>query len=166
MKRLIYILIFVLISSSSFSQELFSLGARVGYFVGFDFKQFFSGKKDFAYQIHLDQRVKNGDRTEVTRLTGVLVFQQPIRVRSVGGKFYYFYGAGLHIGRGRNSTELFEENPIILTENGLDATIGLEFVSRKVPFNFAIDFTPYYNFKRITTHNEWVNIGISMRYRF
>ena len=166
MKRIVFISVFLFLTTIGNSQELNSLGARVGYFVGFDFKHFFSNTKDFAFQLHLDQRVKNAERTEVTRFTGVLVFQQPLRSRRIGGKLFYFYGAGVHYGFGHNDVELFDENPIRKTETGVDATVGIEFSSKRVPFNFAMDFTPYYNFKRITTHQEWVNIGISMRYRF
>lgn len=169
MKRLVYILVFILFALLSYSQDRTSIGVRVGNFVGLDVKHFFSNNRDFSAQLHLNQKPKSAERGELTRIQPMLVYQQRLRFKRLPYKVFFFYGGGAHYGISKRyhkpGNDVAVDEYVNSSETGIDATIGLELKSRKIPITFAIDFSPYYNFKDVVDDNQWLNMGVAVRYR-
>ena len=81
----------------------------------------------------------------------------------------FIYGAGVHAGYFMDryytihNGEVFSYGDQIMSM-GIDATCGLEYNTRKMPFTFGIDATPFYSF--LNPGPEWLDLGVNVRYIF
>ncbi len=88
----------------------------------------------------------------------------------------WFIGAGLHVanwdeyyywkGTKRGTKYYYVEEDSRRTVFGLDFILGLEYTLKKVPFSFALDWKPGWNFNRDYNRNWGSNVALSIRYTF
>jgi len=79
----------------------------------------------------------------------------------------FIVGLGAHSGFYKDRYYAIKDGKVIMYGDntfsvGMDAMIGLEFNTRKVPFTLGIDATPFYTF--INPGPEWIDFGVNLRY--
>lgn len=166
MKKL-FTIVFIFLGSLVYSQsENTSIGLRGGGVSGFTIKMMDYDLKAFelifGYQ-------KGG-----VRLVGMIEKFRPIREDRIAGLFI-ISGVGAHTGyitydettyKMVNGVQYYsyrkKYDPIV----GADLLIGIEYHFESVPFNFSLDYKPYFEFFGEKTFKiDFWDIGFSVRYR-
>lgn len=81
----------------------------------------------------------------------------------------FVYGAGIHVSYFEKQYYSIQRGEVVrygdnTMSMGVDAMCGLEYNTRKLPFSFGIDVTPFYSF--INPGPEWIDLGVNVRYVF
>lgn len=153
MKKIIFSLIFVALSTFVFSQRFDNaIGIRGGYGSGISFKHNMGATTFEAI---------GAFRNHYTYLGGLLEFYAPLDMGSVPGDFNWYYGFGGHIANYSVSVFGGRENAFTA---GADGIIGVEYEIPDVPINVSIDIKPGLN----VIGGVFLDFGsaLSIRYEF
>lgn len=124
-----------------------SAGVRLGGSLGLTFKKFVVDEQ--AVEAIVSNRKKG------IQLTLMYLMHQPMHV-SFNENFYFYYGAGGHVGSERHGginkvlynvdpPEYYYTDKNYLTM-GIDAIIGIEYRMLSVPITLSLDLKPYINY--------------------
>ena len=164
---LMAILVLVTIATSHAQQYDRSAGIRLGGTSGLTYKKFIVEEQAFETII--------SNRNAGVQMTGLIVFHQPMEF-SFDENFYFYYGAGAHVGMEKHSD--IHKAPFNGTSGyyyvrkdfialGVDAIAGVEYRLLSVPITMSIDIKPYLNFvgmRKLKT--DFWDVSIGFKYLF
>ena len=149
--RVFIILLFLAITTESIGQGYSNaIGLRGGIGSGLTFKHSLGSDTNFEGIVYA--------RGNVANVTGLFEIYQA--VPNLGNGFFFYYGAGAHIG---SYTYKIDQRNQTNTTIGVDGILGLEYVFSSVPFNASLDWKPEWNFYGYNGF-YWDGIALSVRY--
>lgn len=157
---------------------IFSLAARAQHMkkaVGVRDGTGFALTYQFFYEQDRDVKLMLNTRDHGIQFTALLQRYEPV-LHQYGNSFFFYYGAGAHIGftgnkpalsryaiDDENANKPFTNKGII----GADGMIGIEYRAHSVPMSFGLEYKPFFDlFGHRVFRLALLDIGFAVRYHF
>ena len=164
MKRLLLLLIFIIVSFMSYSQEFkHAAGIRAGLTGGIEYRiytddlnsyKFLLGSRDRGLILHVMKEFHKWDLFDFT------------------DRLYFVYGGGIHAGYERWDQRYYDYNySYYVTRTafiaGLDGLAGLEYLFNEVPLSLGFEVKPYFDlFGREIFDFQLFDFALTVKYHF
>ncbi len=167
-KTKLFLLLLVLLSLSTQAQYMKkAVGLRDGMGLALTYQYFYQEDRDIKLMLNT--------RDHGMQFTALLQRYEPV-LHQYGNSFFFYYGAGLHIGftanKSKLSTYAIEDEfarkpPVNKGIVGADGMFGLEYRAHSVPMSFGVEYKPFFDlFGHRIFRLGLGDLGFAVRYHF